>query len=197
MFSLRPTVLVLAITLIAAPWAAAQSPGFDDLPAGSSESSLAATVKALTLKVQDLEKRLQTLEGRGTRVRSMSGDAPAAPTTDSPIDRLVNVTLKGLQEKLEAFLDGHHFADPGDKRYVYWKIRNNGDWPKVTEAIRQFAQNMAAIPPLHKELSPEAAKLFADLCRWGRGRILYKAGIRMDQMLVLEPDFGAVVVPVE
>ncbi len=190
----RTTTLGLALAWLAfAPALVLAQPSYDGLPGTPSAAQLAQLVHALTARVQALEARVAILEGRS--------DGPAAAGTFGLTESQGGmaagslVQCGALQKKLEALLDGHHFADPGNPVVVYWKLRRSGDWPDCLEFLKQFTAGMNAVLAAHAELGPDQARTFATLVKWGRGRIFYRTGIRMEQKDCLPADFAAAIVP--
>jgi hypothetical protein len=190
--------LALAAVLSFAPCAFGQDPNFDDLADGANERDLVAAVRALSRRVTELEARLNAVDVRNQPSRSSSSsNAPKAPVTrNEQLERVVT-DAKHYRDKVNAALDGHHFADPNDSRVVYWKIRKAGEWDVVTSDVKRFVSFMDAVLPRAGELTSASTAVYSELIRWGRGRIVYKASIvNPVQQDVLAVEYGAAVVPV-
>lgn len=193
----RVLTLALAGTLAGGAIVWGQEPNFNDLPDNTGETQLLSAVRELSRRVQDLESRLNACEVRNSSAaRAPRGASAMTATANDALERVV-ADAKGLRDKIETSQAGDSFPDPGDRRIVYWRVKNPKDWPTITGNIKRFVSFMEAVLPRAGELTETSTKAYADLVTWGRGRILYyRRGLSMDQQAVLAFDFGPAIVPV-
>jgi len=181
-------ILVLALGRPALAQGDGDTPSYAGL--SSSGADLAATVRELTRRMEALERRVAELDGGGLMGLN---SGPSAPI-DSALIKLVQDT-KRLMDALKAALDGHNFADPNDSRVTYHLVKKPA-WSGAKENIDTFVSSMGQILEKSEQLDSDPKATFVSMIRWGRGKVLYKAGFSPEQKEVLPVDFGAAVVPV-
>jgi hypothetical protein len=188
----RIALLSLALACLGlSPAVVLAQPSYDGLPGG--DAQLAQQVRALTARVLALEARLAALEGQSAGPAAAGTFGLTQPRAGNAGASLGPCAV--LQKKLEAMLDGHHFADPGNPVVIYWKLKKSSDWPDCLDLLEQFTAGMNTLLENHKELTADQARNFATLAKWGRGRVFYRTGLRMDQKNCLPADFAASLVP--